>query len=227
MVRPVSEVLANDQFSTLLRHCLGPKHRTTPIQYPSSDYYSVHARFSANRIVVTNRKRSLRVRQGAHYIKRQSYLVKKHGRFCLFENREQPQKFGWKDETRKITLPNFRIPTSIVCDIAPHKLFTEGALKTRWIRTPNKHTLPETLLSKYMPLALPLLGPVLANGTRDEKDCGKSVQASERAPEQSDRATPAQLSFVLFKLREEVMERNYSRSFVAVTEIKCCYLIYT
>ena len=221
MARPVSKVLGNDHFSTLLRHCLAPKHRTTPFHYPSSDYYSVHARFTTNRIVVSSRKRSLRVRQGAHYIKRQNYSIRKHGRPCLLEQREQPQKLRWKDEARKITLPDFRIPTSIVCDIVPKKLFAEGASNMRWIRTTNKYVSPETLLSKHIPLALPLLGPTLVNSTRDEINCGKDVQKSERAPEQSDRATPAQLSFVLFKLREEVMEGNYSRSLVAVIEIKC------
>ena len=120
----------------------------------------------------------------------------------------QAQRYRWKGETRKIILPDFLIPTSIVCDIASSKLFTEGAANASWIRATNEHASPESLLSKHMPLALPLLGPMLVTSARDEMDCGKDVRASERAPEQSDRATPAQLSFVLFKLREEVMEGN-------------------
>ena len=207
MARPVSEVLVNDRLSTLLRHCLSPKHRTTPNHYPFSDYYSVHARLATNRTPVSNRKRSLRVRQGAHYVyKRQNCSTKKCGRPWLHEVLEQPQKFLWKNETRKITLPDFCVPTSNVCDLAPGKLFAEGLLKTRWIRTTNKHISSETLLSKHMPLALPLLRPVIVNSAKDETNCGKDVQASEKVPEPSDRATPAQLSFVLFKLREEVME---------------------
>ena len=210
MARPVPKVLTNEHSSLLLRHCLATKHGTAPLHQPSSDYYSVHARFTANRIGVSNRKRTSRVRQGPHHIKRQSYLIKKHGRPWLLE---QPQKFQWKEETRNITLPDFLIPTSIVGDIAPSKLFIEGAAKLRWIRTTNRHTSPKTLLSEQIPLALPLLGPTLVvNSTRDETKCREDVQASERPPEQPDQATPAQLSFVLLKLREEVMEENLAHT---------------
>lgn len=230
MARPTSEVLANDHFSTLLRHCLALKHPITPSHCgSSSEYYSVHDRFTANRTDAASRKRSRRVRHGAHDIRQRSYAIKKYGRTCPLE---LPRFLQLGSETRTSTLPDSLLPVSSVSDVATNKRFSEETLKMGWARAESEDTSPDVWLPKQVPLARRLPEATCANGVRKvvkyvvvslATNHKEDVQLSERDPERSDRATPAQLSFVLFKLREEVSRQKYVRDLGATSKQICCY----